>query len=84
MISGMVLQVLGILVVVAIVATFLLRPSGVFPIVLAIGVVVAGIFVSWNDIEQIRAQRAAQTAFQQENPPANPTVPSPALAKAGS
>jgi hypothetical protein len=84
MISGTVLQVLGILVVIAIVVTFLLRPSGVFPIVLAIGVVAAGIFVSWNDIEQIRAQRAAQAAFQQQNPPANPTITPPAPAKAGS
>ena len=84
MISGMVLQVLGILLVLVIFTTFLLRPSGVFPIVLAVGVVAAAIFVSWNDIEQSRAERAAQAASQQENASVGVTVPSPSATHSGS
>jgi hypothetical protein len=72
----MLLQILGVLAVVALVITLFVRPGAVLAMVLAVGVVGAAIAVSWNDIEQSRAQRAANAAFQQENAPASSvTIP---------
>ena len=56
------LEVLGIALVVALVATLLVRPSASVAIILALGVVGAAIAVSWNDVEQTRAERAATNA----------------------
>jgi hypothetical protein len=59
------LQVLGILAVIGIVAVLLLRPASMLVAVLAVGVVVAAIVVSWQDIEQSRYQRAVAETAQQ-------------------
>jgi hypothetical protein len=59
------LQVLGILAVIGIVAVLLLRPASMLVAVLAVGVVVAAIVVSWQDIEQSRHQRAVAETSQQ-------------------
>jgi hypothetical protein len=79
------LQVLGILAVVAVVFTLFIRPASIIAVVLAVGVVGAAIVVSWHDVEQVRAQRAANASFQQENAAASAavTVP-PNTARSGS
>ena len=79
------LEILGVLAVVALVFTLFLRPGATVAIVLAAIVVVAGVVVSWNDIEQVRAQRAANAAFQQQNAAAQSdvTVPPPNAAHSG-
>ena len=84
--SGTLLQILGILAVIVLVGTLLARPGSIFAVVLAVGVVVAAIVVSWRDVEQYRDQRAATAAFQQENATASAgvSVPPPSPAHAGS
>ena len=77
-------QILGILALIAVVVTLFVRPSGILAVVLAVGVVVAAIVVSWNDVEQYRQQRAANAAFQQENSAAAVTVPPPNPTRSGS
>lgn len=74
------IQMLGILAVVAVVVTLFVRPSSVVAVVLAVGAVIAGIIVSWNDVEQVRAQRAANAAFQQENASTSAAVTVPTTA----
>jgi 4-hydroxybenzoate polyprenyltransferase len=82
--SAMLLQILGILVVAALAITLFVRPGATVAIVLAVGVVLAAIVVSWNDVEQYRAQRAANAMLQHENSSAAVTVPPPNPAHAGS
>jgi O-antigen ligase len=79
------LETLGILVVVALVFTLFLRPGATVAIVLAVVVVGAAVVVSWNDIEQTRAQRAANAAVQQQNAAVQPnvSVPPPTPAHSG-
>jgi len=81
----MLLQILGIVAIIALVATLLIRPASIVAMVLAVGVVGAAIVVSWNDVEQVRQQRAANAAFQQENAAASAvTVPASNPTHAGS
>lgn len=70
---GTVLQALGILAVIVVFATFLLRPAGVLPIVLAIGLVVAAVIVSARDVDRYWQQReqAARIALQNRQAPAD-------------
>ena len=81
----MLLQTLGIILVVGLVFTLFIRPGAALAIVLAIGVVAAGIIVSWNDVQQTRAQRSANAAFQQEQAATQPnvTVPAPTAPHSG-
>jgi hypothetical protein len=65
MIAPTLLQVLGILAVIAIVLILFLRPGSMFAAVLAVAVVVAAIIVSWRDVEQYRHHRAVAEASQQ-------------------
>jgi hypothetical protein len=83
--TGMLWQIVGILIVVGLVATLVVRPYGVVPVVLAFAVVIVAIVVSWNDVAQVRQQRAAAAAFQQENASASTvTVPPPNPGRSGS
>jgi hypothetical protein len=78
-------QILGILIVLGLVVTLLVRPFGIVPVVLAFAVVVVAIAVSWNDIQSYRQQRAIAAAAQQENAAASAvTVPPPNPARSGS
>lgn len=79
------LEVLGVLAVLALVFTLFLRPGATVAIILAIGVVGAAIVVSWNDIEQTKVQRAANRAFEPEQATVQPnvTVPPPTPAHSG-
>lgn len=81
----MLLQILGIILVLALVFTLFVRPGATLALVLAVGVVAAAIVVSWNDIEQTRAQHAASAALQQQNAAAQPnaTVPQSNTAHSG-
>lgn len=75
------LELLGIAVVVALVITLFVRPSTTVAIILALGVVGAGIAVSWNDVEQTRAERAAiGAALERQNTSAAVTAPTGAPA----
>ncbi|HWB50716.1 MAG TPA: hypothetical protein VG651_16530 [Stellaceae bacterium] len=80
------LEVLGIALVVALVITLFIRPSATVAVILALGVVGAAIAVSWNDVEQTKAQRAAVNAAleRQSASTAAVTVPTPAPTHAGS
>jgi uncharacterized membrane protein len=76
---GTLLQVLGILAVIAMVLALLFRPGGAAAIVLAVVAVVAGIAVSWRDVERSREQRALAAAERSQiaaTAPA-PTIPDP-------
>ena len=73
----MLLQILGIILVLALVFTLFVRPGATLALVLAVGVVAAAIVVSWNDIEQTRTQHAANAALQQQNAAAQPNVAVP-------
>jgi hypothetical protein len=81
----MLLQVLGAALVVALVFTLFIRPGATLAILLAAGVVVMAVGVSWNDVEQVRTQRAAQAVSQQQNltAQANPAGPAPSPARSG-
>lgn len=70
----MLLQTLGVVLVVALVFTLFIRPGATLAILLAVGVVVAGIVVSWNDVAQFRAQHAANAAAQQRSAAVQPNV----------
>jgi hypothetical protein len=75
------LEILGIALVVALVVTLFIRPSTIVAIVLAFGIVATAIAVSWNDVEQTRAQRAAaNAALERQSTSAAVTAPSPAPA----
>jgi hypothetical protein len=75
------LEILGIAVVVALVMTLFVRPSTTVAIVLALGVVGAAIAVSWNDVDQTKAQRAAtNAALERQNTSAAVTTPTAAPA----
>lgn len=80
------LEILGVLAVVALVFTLVLRPGATVAIILAVGVVGAAVAVNWNDIKQTRAQQVANAAAVP--PPnaaaqANVTAPPPAPAHSG-
>ena len=85
MVSTMLMQLFGILLVVSVIVAVLVRPAGILAMVLAVGVVGIAIIVSWNDVEQYRQQRAAAEAFKQESATASAvTVPPPNPAHSGS
>lgn len=83
----MLLQILGVVLVLALVFTLFVRPGATLAVILAVGVVGAAIVVSWNDIQQTRAQQAARAAFVQQSASAlvqpNVTVPPPTPAHSG-
>jgi hypothetical protein len=81
----MLLQILGVVLVLALVFTLFIRPGATVAVLLAAAVVGAAVVVSWNDIAQVRAQRAAQAGFQQQNAAVQPnvTVPPPTPAHSG-
>jgi predicted membrane protein len=82
--SGTLLQVIGILAVIALVATMLTRPAGVLAMVLAAGVVVAAIVVTWNQVETYQTLKAANSAAIQPQAAAGATMPpAPSPAPAG-
>ena len=75
------LEILGIALVVALVMTLFVRPSTTVAIILALGVVGAAVAVSWNDVEQTRAERAAtNAALERQNTSAAVTAPTAAPA----
>jgi len=82
----MLLQILGVVLVLALVFTLFIRPGATIAIVLALGVVGAAVVVSWDDVQQARAQRAANVALQQQGATAQPnvTVPPPTPTHSGS
>ncbi|HEV2186832.1 MAG TPA: hypothetical protein VGR70_06470 [Stellaceae bacterium] len=57
--SGTLLQILGFAAILLLFATVLLRPDSLFLAALAIGLVVAGVALSWHDVELYRSQKAA-------------------------
>ena len=79
-------ELLGIASAVCLLVALWTRPVGLFAVVFAFAVVGAAILVSWNDIEQVRAQRAQSSAFQTEQANTSPalTVPSSRNVRAGS
>jgi hypothetical protein len=73
------LEILGIALVVILLVTLFVRPSATVAIILALGVVGAAIAVSWDDVEQTRAQRdATNAALERQSNSAAVTAPSPA------
>jgi len=66
------LQILGALAVVVLFATVLLRPDGILLPILAIGFVIAGIAVSWHDVEQYRVKKAVARQLTTAFVPAPP------------
>jgi hypothetical protein len=72
-----VLQILGVVLVVALVFTLFIRPGAIIAIALAFGVVAAAVVVSWKDVEQTRAQHSAQAASVQQNASAQPNTAVP-------
>jgi hypothetical protein len=79
-------ELLGIASVVCLMVALWARPVGLFAVVFAFAIVGAAILISWNDIEQARAQRAQSSAFQTEqaNTSSALTVPSSRNVRAGS
>jgi len=63
----------GIAAAVCLVVALWARPVGLFAVFFALVVVGAAILVSWNDIERVRADRAARAAFQQQTANASPS-----------
>lgn len=81
----MVLQIVGVVLVVALVFTLFIRPGATLAIALACGVVAAAIVVSWKDVEQTRTQHSAQMAPAQQSASVQPnaSAQSPAPAHSG-
>ncbi|MBV8776319.1 MAG: hypothetical protein JO032_02500 [Alphaproteobacteria bacterium] len=65
MMSTTVLQIIGILAVIAIFVIVFVRPAGVLFAILAAAVVIAAIAVSWRDVEDYRHQRQETVTSQQ-------------------
>ena len=82
--SGTLLQVLGILAVIVMVTTLLMRPGSLVAVALAVVAVVAGIVVSWRDVEQYRQQRAVAATQQSETAAATPAPAPPSYPRSGS
>jgi hypothetical protein len=82
--SGTLLQILVTLVVVGLVITMFVRPSGIFPIVMAVGIVLVAIVVTWSQIDAFRAQKASDAAVARPEAQAGVTVPAPPPARSGS
>ncbi|HTZ35003.1 MAG TPA: hypothetical protein VMB84_03195 [Stellaceae bacterium] len=80
------IEVIGIGAAVCLLVALWARPVGMFAIVFALAVVGAAILVSWNDVQAVRANRAARAALQQEQASSSPavTVPPAGYAHAGS
>jgi predicted membrane protein len=76
-------QVVGIVVVILLVATLLARPAGILAMVLAVGVVVVAIVVTWNQVETYRTQKAANAAAALPQASVGVTVPPPNPARSG-
>jgi hypothetical protein len=76
------LQLLGIFVVVVLFMAVLLRPAGVLAMLLAVGIAVAAVVVTWNQVATYRAQKAAAAA----QPPVTVgvTIPPPSYPRGGS
>lgn len=68
------LEILGVLAVVALVFTLFLRPGATVAILLALTIVGMAVVVSWNDIEQTRTQRAAGAISSSPNAAAQANV----------
>jgi hypothetical protein len=79
-------ELLGIASAVCLLVALWARPVGLFAVVFAFAIVGAAVLVSWNDIQQVRAQRATSSAFQTEQANTSPalTVPSSRDVRAGS
>ena len=58
-------QFFGILAVLAIVVIVFMRPAGALAVVLAVGIVVAAVVVSWRDVEHQRHRRFEAEASRQ-------------------
>jgi hypothetical protein len=77
--SGQFWQIAGIVTVIILVAIMLTRPSSILPVVLAVGVVIAAVIVTWNQVEAYRAQKGlpeAETAagITTAPPPGSPRL----------
>jgi hypothetical protein len=68
------LQIIGVLAIIALVVILFIRPASIVAVVLAVGVVGAAIVVSWNDVERVRAQRASDSSLVQRNAATQPAV----------
>jgi hypothetical protein len=79
-------ELLGIASAVCLLVALWARPVGLFGVVFAFAIVGAAILISWNDIAQVRAQRAQNSAFQTEqaNSSSAVTVPLSRDVRAGS
>jgi hypothetical protein len=76
--AGTLFQILGVVAVIALFATIVIRPAGVLLAILAVGFVIAAIVVNWRDIQQYRLQKAAT------QPPAAASAPPPEHPRSGS
>jgi predicted membrane protein len=79
--SGQFWQILGIVAVIVLVATLLARPAGILAMVLAVGVVVAAVIVTWTQVDTYRTQKAVGTP--QPEAAAGVTVPPPGNPRSG-
>jgi predicted membrane protein len=77
-------QVVGIVAVLVLVAVVLARPASILAVVLAFGIVVAAIVVTWQQVETYRAQKAANAANTQLQASTGVTVPPPNIPRSGS
>lgn len=68
-------QIAGIVAVLILVAVVLARPASILAVVLAFGVVIAAIVVTWQQVETYRAQKAANAAVVQPQASTGVTVP---------
>jgi len=69
--------------IIILVATLFARPASILAMVLAVGVVVAAVIVTWQQVETYRAQKAANAAIIQPQASTGVTVPSGANPRSG-
>lgn len=77
--SSTLLQVLAILAVIVLLTTILIRPTSILLAILAVGFVIAGIVVSWRDVEQYHIRKAAA----QLPAASSATAPKPEYSRSG-
>ena len=79
-------ELLGIASAVCLLVALLARPVGLFAVIFAFAIVGAAVLISWNDVQQTRAQQAASSAFQTREANTSPavSVPAPNYPRAGS
>jgi hypothetical protein len=72
-----IVEIVGVAAAISLLVALWARPAGLFAVFVALVITGTAILVSWNDVEQVRQERAVKAAFQQELATSSPAVKVP-------